>query len=94
MKNQYMEDLKNKRLGSIKPLASSSQSLTQAPLSKGLGFGGLFSTMSTETQLNKAKANELAGRLSVPLTSAMLQMHSNQDVYNALMQKALESGKT
>ena len=93
MKNQYMEDLKNKRLDhSFK--SQNTQSLTQAPLSKGLGFGGLFSTFSGGNQLNKAKATELAGRLSVPLTSAMLQMHSNQDVYNALMQKALESGKS
>jgi len=73
MKNDYMDDLKNKRSSpTFKTLSQSSQSLTQAPSSKGLGFGGLFNTFSTENQLNKVKANELAGKLSVPLSSTML----------------------
>lgn len=73
MKNDYMDDLKNKRSSpTFKTLPQSSQSLTQAPSSKGLCFGGLFNTFSTENQLNKVKANELAGRLSVPLSSTML----------------------
>jgi hypothetical protein len=54
MKQQYLDDLKNKKSGLI-TVSSNTQSLTQAPSSKGMGFGGLFSNF--KSQLDKVKAN-------------------------------------
>jgi hypothetical protein len=43
MKQKYLENLKNGIDTPISKIPSKKQSLTQQPMTKGLGFGGLFS---------------------------------------------------
>jgi hypothetical protein len=50
---------------------------------KQTGLGNMFSAFSSK--VNVSKAQSLASKLGVVLTPQVLELHSNQEVYNALM---------